>query len=175
MTAMPKMCVVRTDIEKPSEPHMAIIRDVLFGCFKGVNHVDDKRWKRLWSWAIRKEAGEMFDLETAFHRYLPYHKRHMKIENEVFKAQERFTNFKEFRNWLKIGSGFVVWVPGAKGGIVPLPRSIAFTELKEQEFHEFHENMIAFMRGDHCAPFLWKHLGSKSYEMMDSILSEFNE
>lgn len=31
------------------------------------------------------------------------------------------------------------------------------------------------LRGQHAAPYLWRHLGEKSHDMMDAILSEFGE
>jgi hypothetical protein len=45
----------------------------------------------------------------------------------------------------------------------------------EQEFREFHESVMHFLRGEHAAPYLWKHLGVNSHEMMDTVLREFNE
>ena len=59
---------------------------------------------------------------------------------------------------------------GPKGGVIPLPKSISYTELEEPEMREFHQNMMIFLRGDHAAPYLWKHLGNKSHDMMSTIL-----
>lgn len=155
---------------------MDVVRDFLFGLFSGATDEDDKRWNRFWRMVTSKEAGELFNIETVFPRYTPFHKRHMKIEQDVFNAQERFTDFEMFRDWLKIGAGFVEWVPGAKGGIVPLPKSISYAKTDEQEFREFHENVMVFLRGEHAAPYLWRHLGAAgSHEMMDTILLEFGE
>lgn len=42
---------------------------------------------------------------------------HMAIEQAVFDAQDRFSDFEMFRDWLKIGSAWVVWVPGPKAGL----------------------------------------------------------
>jgi len=172
---MPKIQVVRTRAPKPDESSMIIIRSFLFECFKGATDIDDKRWRRFFEYATNKEAGEIFDVELTFPRYTPYHKRHMKIEWDVFKSQEKFSDFEMFRNWLKIGAGFVEWVAGAKGGVVPLPKSISYSELSELEFHEFHDNVIAFLRGEHAAPYLWKHLEAKSHDYMSEILAGFNE
>jgi len=172
---MPTMTIVRTDIPMPTEQELNWARKLLFDCFRGATDRDNKQWWRFWGIAISKEAGEMFDVEMVFPRYTPYHKRHMKIEQDVFNAQERFRDFDMFRDWLKIGAGFVEWVPGAKGGIVPLPKSISYAKTDEQEFREFHESVIAFLRGEHAAPYLWRHMGAKSHEMMDSVLREFNE
>jgi len=170
---MPQFTLVRTDIPMPTEQELNWARKLLFDCFKGVTDRDNKRWWRFWSMAIGKEPGEMFDLETVFPRYTPYHKRHMKIGQDVFNAQERFKDFDMFRDWLKIGAGFVVWVPGAKGGIVPLPKSVSYAKVDELEFREFHDNVMDFLQGEHAAPYLWKHLGAGAHEMMESILSDF--
>lgn len=173
---MPEITLVRTAEPMPSEQELGVIRRFLFGLFKGATDKDDKRWNRFWRMASGKEPGEIFDVETVFPRYTPFHKRHMKIEQDVFNAQDRFKDFDRFRDWLKIGAGFVEWVPGAKGGIVPLPKSISYADTDEQVFREFHANVIDFLRGEHAAPFLWRHLGAdKAHEMMDSILQEFRE
>ncbi|MFZ2524426.1 MAG: DUF1367 family protein [Candidatus Ferrigenium altingense] len=167
--------MIRTDAPKPEGVMLECVRGFLFGLFKGATEADDKRWNRFWRIATGKEPGEMFDLETVFPRYTPFHKRHMKIEQDVFNAQDRFKDFEMFRDWLKIGSGFVEWVPGAKGGIVPLPKSISYAKTDEQEFREYHEKVVEFLRGAHAAPYLWKHLGAGAHEMMDTILMEFGE
>lgn len=173
---MPSITLVRTDVPIPVEQELVRVRSFLFGLFKGATETDDKRWNRFWRMAAGKESGEVFDIETVFPRYTPYHRRHMKIEQDVFNAQDRFKDFEQFRNWLKIGSGFVDWVVGAKGGIVPLPKSISYTKTDEQEFREFHEKVIEFLRGEHAAPYLWKHLpNAQAHEMMDAVLREFLE
>lgn len=173
---MPAITLVRTREDIPAGPALDLARKLLFDCFKGATETDNKRWWRFWKIAIGKEAGEMFNLETVFPRYTPFHKRHMKIEQDVFNAQERFKDFEQFRNWMKIGAGFVDWVPGAKGGIVPLPKSIAYASIEEQEFREFHEDVMNFLRGEHAAYYLWKHLGREgAADMMDAVLQEFNE
>lgn len=172
---MPSITILRTGEPILIESELAVVRKFLFGLFKGGTNLDDKRWKRFWSMSVKKEPGEMFDVEIVFPRYTPFHRRHMKIEQDVFNSQDRFSDFKMFREWLKIGAGFVVWVPGVKGGIVPLPKSISYAKADENEFREFHENAIAFLRGDHAAPYLWRHLGINANDMMDSVLREFNE
>ncbi len=172
---MPPITLIRTDAQLPGERELNIVRNFLFGMVKGATAKDEKSWNRFWSMVTRKEPGEIFDIETVFPRYTPYHRRHFKIEQDVFNAQDRFKDFDRFRDWLKIGAGFVDWVPGAKGGIVPLPKSVSYAKADEQVFREFHENVIEFLRGEHAAPYLWKHLGDKAFDMMDSILREFNE
>lgn len=141
---------------------------------RGIDDKNQKRWLKFLKRVFGMEHGEIAEVGTRIPRSGPFHRFHMATEQAVFEAQERFTNFEMFRNWLKIGCGFVEWVPGAKGGIVPLPKSISFADLEEDPMREFHADMLAFLRGPHAAPYLWKHLGAvKAAEMMDAVLAEF--
>jgi hypothetical protein len=144
---------------------------------KGLHGIDDKnqrRWVRFLKTVFGMEHGEIAEIGTRIPRSGPFHRFHMAMEQAVFNAQERFTDFDQFRNWIKIACGLVVWVPGAKGGIVPLPKSISYPEMEENEMREFHDAMLAFFHGEHAAPFLWKHLDSEEAgRMMESVLGQF--
>ena len=170
-----KLTIVRTDASMPVESALDVIRNFLFGVLKGFSTNDHKSWCRVWHKLIRAEPGEMMEIEMTFPRSGPFHRRHMRIERDVFEAQERFVDFEQFRYWNKVGAGWVIWAAGPKGGVVPIPKSISYAKADELEFREFHDSVIEFFRGPHAAPFLWKHLGDKSHEMMNSILGEFNE
>ena len=172
---MSKISLVRTDKPIPGEQDLGAVRSFLFGVVDGAGKDDRSAWQKFWSKVKRLEPGEVFDFEVIFPRLGPYHRRHMKIEQSVFDAQDRFSDFEMFRDWLKIGAAWVVWVPGAKGGIVPLPRSISYAKADQAEFEKYHEQVIAFLRGEHAAPYLWRHLGEKAHDMMNAVLSEFGE
>ncbi|WP_457825421.1 hypothetical protein, partial [Staphylococcus aureus] len=72
----------------------------------------------------------------------------MALAPAVFDGPDRFRDFERFRDWLKIGAGHVEWVPGAKGGIVPLPLSTSYADLEEVAMRELHKKMLAFLHGD---------------------------
>lgn len=172
---MSKLTVCRSNQAMPDEKAMAPVRDFLFGILDGFTKEDKRAWRRFWKRLTSAEPGEMVNIEMVFPRSGPFHRRHMAIEQAVYNAQERFTDFEQFRIWLKIGAGWVDWAPGAKGGIVPLPRSISYAKADEEEFHQYHDQVTAFLRGPHAAPYLWKHLGEQAHDMMDTILQEFGE
>lgn len=172
---MSRISLVRTDQPIPNESELGAVRSFLFGVVDGAGKDDRSRWQKFWSKVKRLEAGEVFDFEIVFPRIGKFHRRHMKIEQTVFDAQDRFSDFEMFRDWIKIGSAWVVWMPGPKGGIVPLPRSISYAKADQAEFEKYHEQVMAFLRGEHAAPYLWRHLGEKSHEMMDAVLKEFGE
>ncbi|HEY8027325.1 MAG TPA: DUF1367 family protein [Burkholderiaceae bacterium] len=140
----------------------------------GLRGIDDKnhaRWLRFLRKVFGLEHGEVAEIGTRIPRSGPFHRFHMAIERAVFDGQQRFADFEQFRNWLKIGAGHVTWVPGAKGGVVPLPKSISYAELEEDAMRQVHNNIVAFLRGPHCASFLWKHLdAAQAAALMDRVL-----
>jgi hypothetical protein len=151
-------------------------RRVLFGIVDGLGHRGKKQWRRFVNGLMRLEPGEMVEIKTHKARSGPFHRRHMVIETAVFEAQERFEHFEQFRNWLKVGSGFCDWVPGGKGAVMPVPKSIAFDKLEEDEMRQVHSDMVAFLRTEYAAKTLWPHLSSSArIDMVETILREFGE
>lgn len=170
---MSKSLIMRNRSVRLTDAEKAAATRALEVCVQGIDEPNHKRWQRFLRNLFSLEDGEIAEIGTRLPRSGPFHRLHMLIEQSVFQAQDRFTQFEMFRNWVKIGAGHIVWVPGAKGGIVPLPKSISYMEMEEPEMREFHQNMMAFFRGEHAAKYLWKHLGDKSHDMMESVLSEF--
>ena len=172
---MSRVTIIRTADVWPGEGILSSVRNFLFGVFKGWSQTDERGWRKIWKRLSALEPGEFAEIEFVIPRSLPFHRRHFAILNAIFDAQERFDDLDRMRDWLSIGAGHVDWVPGAKGGIVPLPKSISFAKADQAEFEEYHRKVMAFLRGPHAAPFLWKHLGNDAHWMMDSILGGFNE
>lgn len=143
---------------------------------RGVDEKNHKRWLRFLRNLFSLEHGEVAEIGTRLPRSGPFHRFHMAIEQAVFDAQERFASFGQFRSWIYIGTGFCDWVPGAKGGIVPIPKSISYAELDESAMREFHTEMCAFLRGPHAPAFLWKQMSpQQAADMMDTILRGFDQ
>jgi hypothetical protein len=169
-----KITLCRTDQALPTNLESA--RALLFGALDGFNRDDKRAWRKFWARLFKLEPGEMAVAEMVFPRSGPFHRRHMAIEQSVFDAQERFENFESLRNWMKIGAGHCEWVPGPKGAVVPIPKSISYASIDDEEFRVFHDNTVAFLRGGHAANVLWPHLkGPRAAEMMEVILKGFGE
>ncbi|MFZ6647743.1 hypothetical protein ACO0LO_18615 [Undibacterium sp. TJN25] len=131
---------------------------------QGLRGVDGKhhaRWLRFLRDLFALEEGEVAQVGIRIPRNTAFHRRHMALEQAVFDAQQRFAEFEQFRNWLKIGAGHVNWVPGAKGGIVPLPKSISYAELDDAAMQLVHAALLTFLRGPHAARYLWKQLDAQ--------------
>ncbi len=169
---MASINVMRTDRALPDLKGAA--KDLLFGALDGFNKDDKRAWRSIWKRIIGMEPGEMVAVEMRLPRSGPFHRRHMAIEQHVFDAQERFDNFEQFRYWLKVGAGWVDWCCGPKGGVVPVPRSISYAKADQEEFTRYHDAVMQFLRGEHAAKFLWKHLENPA-DMMETILQGFDE
>ena len=173
---MSRLTIVRSNKEMPILASVLdAIRNFLFGVIDGFTRDDQRAWRRLWKRIKDMEAGEMLVLEVVFPRSSPFHRWHMCIEQQVFNAQERFQDFEQFRYWVKVGAAWVTWAAGPKGGMVPIPKSISYAKADEEEFRQYHDQVIDFLRGEHAAKYLWPHLKDGAHEMMEGILEGFDE
>lgn len=173
---MSDILLVRCESILVTEEEKAAARKVIFGHVDGLGERGKKAWRRLWNGLMRLEPGEMVEIKTHKARSGPFHRRHMAIETALYEAQERFDQFEQFRNWLKVGAGFCDWIPGPKGAVIPVPRSIAFDKLEDDDMRQVHEDMVAFVRSEHAGKTLWRHLTPAARgEMVESILRGFGE
>lgn len=172
---MAQIILVRQDGPAIPDADKDAARRVLFGAVDGLGDLGQKQWRRFWRMVFRLEPGEMVEIQTHKSRSGPYHRRHFAIEQALFEAQERFEHFDQFRYWLKVGAGWVTWAAGPKGGVVPIPRSVSYWKADQQEFMDFHERMVAFLRGPHAARYLWSHLKEQADDRMNEILEGFGE
>lgn len=173
---MSEITLVRQHREAIPKDDADAARRVLFGMVDGLGDRGKRQWRRFVGGLMRLEPGEMVEIKTHKARSGPFHRRHMVIEMRVFEAQEKFEQFEQFRNWLKVGAGFCDWVPGPKGAVMPIPRSIAFDKLEEGEMQQVHADMLAFLRTPHALKTLWRHLSEPARsEMIEVVLRDFNE
>lgn len=174
---MPEIVIVRQEDMQVTEADKDATRRVIFGTVDGLGEINRKRWRRFWSTLMRMEPGEMATIRTHKARSGPFHRRHMAMEQAVFEAQERFTDFERgFRDWLKVGAGHCTWFPGPRGAVFPVPKSISYAEMEEGEMRDFHESAVAFLRTEHAGKTLWPHLKPlQRTEMIETILGGFGE
>lgn len=173
---MTVIVLVRQDTSPVTKADAEATKRVLFGQIDGLSAEHRKSWRRLWNWFIKTaEPGEMVEVKTHRERLGGYHRKHMAMEQNVFLSQERFESFDQFRIWLKVGAGFVDWLPGPKGGVIPVARSISYSSLEQDEMERVHANMVAFLRTAHAQKTLWTHLdAAKRSEMTETLLVGFD-
>lgn len=151
-------------------------RRVLFGMVDGLGERGKKQWRRFVNSLMRLEPGEMVEIKTYKERLGWYHRKHMALESKVFEAQEKFSDFEAMRVWLKVGSGFVDWYAGPKGGVIPVPRSISYAKLEQGEMETVHGDIVIFLRTEHACKTLWPKLSPLDRELaIEAILTDFKE
>ena len=173
---MSEITLVRQSDQVITSADKDAARRVLFGIVDGLGELHKKRWRRFVNTLMQLEPGEMVELSTNKERLGWYHRKHMALETRVFESQERVSEFKQFRYWLKVGAGLVDWMPGPKGGVVPCPKSISYGSMEQGEMQEFHENAVAFLRTEPAAKYLWPKANAlRAMNDLDLLLAEFNE
>lgn len=173
---MADITLVRQDSQPIAPADAEAARRVLFGMVDGLGETGRKSWRRFINRLMKLEPGEIVDIKTHQERIGWYHRKHMALEQRVFEAQDKFDNFDQFRVWLKVGSGFVDWLPGPKGGVIPVPLSISYAKLEQGDMEKVHADIVAFLREDHAGRTLWKHLDqARRIEMVEGLLAEFGE
>ncbi|GAB3763559.1 hypothetical protein GCM10028796_17270 [Ramlibacter monticola] len=172
---MPDILLVRQEAAPIAPADAEAARRVLFGTVDGLGEQHSKSWRRFINRLFRLEPGEVVEIKTHQARSGPFHRRHFALEQALFEAQERFEHFDQFLYWIKVGAGWVTWAAGPAGGVVPIPRSVSFAAADQEAFEDFHQRVVAFLRGPHAARYLWPHLKDRADGMMNQILEGFSE
>lgn len=143
------------------------------GKLAGLTAKDDSAYQRFIA-RIRALGGSCITFSWKEPRSGRYHRRHFAMLAALFEAQEQFADADQFRKWLEVGAGFCDFVPGPKGRMVALPKSISYDRLDQVEFEEVHGAVMSFIYSEHCRRFLWPHLSDgESWDMIESALGEF--
>lgn len=150
-----------------------VIRNFLFGCIKGLDATHDARWRRMWGRMWKAEAGEVTHLQTIVDRSGQFHKRHMAIEGALFENQERFTQVKPFRLWLKTGAAFGDYTRDKTGRLRFTPSSVEYEKCSDDEMREFHAAAVDFLHTPKAQRRLWPHLSpTQRAEKLDAVLNK---
>lgn len=169
-----KLVLVKQTDQQLEEPAAGVVRNWLFGFFKGATEIDEKAWRRFMRAMNEGVAGEYFQITVERQRVGWKHRKQMALEGKVFDSQDRFTDKEPYRAWLKLGAGFVDWHAGVKGGVFPVPRSINFSNCSEEDFAEYRDKVSAFLHSSHAQKYLYPALTPQMAEQcMESILEAF--
>lgn len=165
--------IKQTDARLP-DLDAAAVRRFLFEHLSGATEKDTRAWYRFCRALNESGSGEYFAITIERQRQGWFHRKHMGLISTVFKSQERIEDFEEFRLWLKVGSGFVTWRAGPKGGVYPVPKSISFSTCSEEEMRDFHEGCVAFLRTEHAQKYLFPGVAPDlAANGMESILEKY--
>lgn len=114
------------------------------------------------------QPGETMDMSYRLPRSPQHHRYFFAQLGKLHDMQERFETQEGLIDWLKVGAGHCEFVPGRDGQLVALPKSIAWHNLDEQEFIEFHRAMRDFLWTPYAQECLWPSLTpTQRYAMLD--------
>lgn len=120
------------------------------------------------------EPGEIFTIDYWFPRHGKFHRLHFVMMHAIYDAQEQFHNPDHLRDWLTIGAGHAIFLPGPTGKEIAIADSIAYQRLDDDEFAAHHQSVKDFLRSKRATNFLWPHLSDyQQSEMVETILKEF--
>jgi hypothetical protein len=115
------------------------------------------------------EPGEMIQFTYKLPRSPQHHRYVFARLSALFDMQESFTDFDQLLVFLKVGAGFVDFMPGPGGQLVAVPKSIAWAELEEKDFTEVRQAMWDFLWTEQAQAALWPHLdANQRYACVDS-------
>ena len=170
-----EIIVVKQTDELLSKQDSDGVRRFLFQSIDGCNDQDKKAWRSFWRAIGKAGAGEFFIFSIKRQRSGKFHRLTMAVMQAVFKAQERFDNFSIFRSFLKLGAGFVDYIPDAETGeLRAIPKSQSFADCSEEEVRQFFDDVLKFVRTQSAQSILWPHLYPQVAEQgIESILAQF--
>lgn len=169
--------VKQTDASiQPDTPDALAMRRFLFESIDGSTDKDKKAWRRFISAMNKAQRGEYFKIKIERTRSSPFHKLVMAVLLAVFKAQETFSDFDLLRAYIKVGAGFVSYIPDQiTGELRAIPRSQSFDDCSEDDARQFFDDMCAFLRSENCCKALWPQTPTaQSMNGMIRILEQFD-
>ena len=114
------------------------------------------------------EPGETFTFSYRCPRSPQHHKWFFSRLDVLLGMQESFADTEHLLVFLKVGAGFVDFLPGMDGQLVAVPKSIAWHLLDEREFTEVRMAMQAFLWTPKAQAALWPQLTpDQRYSMVD--------
>lgn len=144
------------------------------GKLAGFGEKGAKAYARFRALLQRMGVGETIEFSWHEPRSPGFHRLFFARLHALFDRQEQFADPDSLRAWLTVGAGECQFVPGPKGRMVALPKSIAWHRLDEVEFRDLVDKVDRFLDTEHAQSFLWPHLEPRQRaEMIDGWRMEF--
>lgn len=143
------------------------------GKLEGFGEKGRRAWAKFTKIVKGLEAGETLQFAWKMPRSPQHHRFFFARIQALLDRQETFTDFDHFLIFLKVGAGFVEFMPGPDGMLVAVPKSIAWHLLDEQEFCEARRLVWDFLWTRPAQVALWPHLNdNQRYAMVDQWIRE---
>jgi hypothetical protein len=139
------------------------------GHLSGLSAKDHRAYQKFKSVVTGMEPGETMQFSYRLPRSPQHHRYFFARVNDLLGRQEVFSDLDHLMIFLKVGAGFVDFMPGPDGQLVAVPKSIKWIELDEKEFTEVRMAMWDFLWTEQAQAALWPHLGAdQRYACVDS-------
>jgi hypothetical protein len=137
------------------------------GAITGVTERHQKGWLKFWKLLQELTDEVCVYVEFYFPRNPKLHKLFFKRLHNVFKMQELFAEFDDFRLWVTVQAGYCNFVPGKDGKLCAIPKSIRYSKMDDLEFEAYFEAVMKGLWEGDTHRILWPHLSAdQSWEMM---------
>lgn len=134
-----------------------VLRKDEMGQLAGITEKDAAAFARWQRRLAAMAAGDTLTFTYRVPRSPAFHGRHFAILGRIFNGQETFADPEHFRKWGEMGAGHVDWIPGPEGVMQPIPKSIDYASLDDEEFRPVHQAVMTFLRTQHALEVLWPH------------------
>ena len=88
------------------------------------------------------QIGDEILIDFKAKRNTQFHKKGFALLNLVFQNQDRYSNMEDLRTEFKLKAGYYSEHITTKGKIIYVPKSMAFSEMDENEFDELYSKFI---------------------------------
>lgn len=144
------------------------------GTLNGLGEKGRRAWAKFEKKLNELDVGETMKFSYQLPRSRPHHAFFFAKLTGLLERQERFNTNEELLEWIKVGAGHVDFLPGARGELIAMPKSINWVMLEEQDFIEFHRAMNDFLWTEHAMAYLWPHLTfQRAYACIDHWHRDF--
>lgn len=144
------------------------------GKLAGFGEKGARAWARFQKMMARLQVGETLQFQWWEPRSPEFHRRFFARLNALHERQEQFEDVDALRAWLTVGAGECDLVPGPRGHMVALPRSIKWHKLDDTDFAELVRKIDDFLWSDRARGWLWGHLtDEQTYDILEQLRLEF--
>lgn len=138
------------------------------GKLEGWGEKGRRAWAKFTKIVSELEVGETLSFEYRLPRSPQHHKFFFARMQALLDRQEAFADLDHLLIFLKVGAGFVEFMPGPGGQLVAIPKSIAWERLEEQDFIETKRAIWDFLWTEVAQQALWPELSAmQRYVMVD--------
>lgn len=146
-------------------PECIVMKDNT-GKLAGLDDTSRRRYEKFKRVVMGLEPGETMLFSYRLPRSPQHHRYVFARLQALFERQESFADLEHLMVFLKVGAGFVEFLPGPNGQLVAVPKSIAWERLDEKEFTEVREAIWQFLWTKPAQQALWPHLSPERRNAM---------